>query len=245
MCEIFCVHLFALRQFWPLRSSTCLCLSVNAAWLMHGDGLADCSTALSSPLFHETSRVSQRSSPTSPLQGRWEGWRRLMGPWRRAGGVGGGDKLWLLALEWIILRQEIDRQNKRTVGWGESSVSSVSAATVAYEDSVTDDGSLSNREKKVHSQATGDGQRYVGKHVTHAAVLPDMWPALTQHNALASLQRTSIGGYGVTLKPLYRVENAAGERLRAKSTVMETLTVPTYFLLSLHYIFFEALVFPA
>lgn len=66
------------------------------------------------------------------------------------------------------------RQNKRTVGWGESSFSSVSAATVAREDSVTDDGSFSNREKKVLSQATGDGRRYVGKHVTHPAVLPDM-----------------------------------------------------------------------
>lgn len=66
------------------------------------------------------------------------------------------------------------RQNERTVGWGESSFSSVSAAAVACESALTDDGSLSNREKKVLSQATGDGQRYVGKHVTHPGILPDM-----------------------------------------------------------------------
>lgn len=44
---------------------------------------------------------------------------------------------------------------------------------VTFEDSVLDDDSLSNREKKVLSQATGDGRRYVGKHVTHSGVLPD------------------------------------------------------------------------
>lgn len=66
------------------------------------------------------------------------------------------------------------RQNKRTVGWGESSFYSVSAVTVACEDSVTDYGSLSNREMKVLSQATGDGRHYVGKHVTHPGVLPDL-----------------------------------------------------------------------
>lgn len=37
---------------------------------MHGDGLADCSAALRSSLFNETSRVSRRSSPSGGLMRR-------------------------------------------------------------------------------------------------------------------------------------------------------------------------------